>query len=589
MAEETKNIETVIDFIPPPYGTVFKVFFKVWDFAHNWGRSDPIVAALAYLQGQIQKLRDDLQRLDQRVSILGRKVAEIENRNRLQRLAAFTADIERVQFRLSQQPADTNERALIAFDAGAITEVFLNDFDLWLWTDVLITREYDDFDVLVNTAEDPMTPDFKAYPALPVYLSAVMTWLAAIDFDTGGNYQLVQQRYGDRLRRHLAKVFTRPNWNELEQDPDTFPEHIMARITCYPEAHHKFARHEECSFSILCNNVMDRRVTWVRDFVLVMPPVPGNVLCTADPNAGVLDEREIEEYRGVQALTELGEILGRVERTGSLREPFIGQFATTPFYNVAFIYAVNDAGELLWFRQRPSSQLGVLTGWDGPRIVGTGWGSFLSLIPAGGNRFYALGADGVLYWYQHEGFNDGAFRWRGPMETGAFGWNILSRIVPGSDGVLYAQEGANGDLWWYRHDGFRDGFLQTWRGPLHVGSGWHQYKTVFSGGGGIIYAVGSDGILWWHRHKGFENGANSWEGPRQIGWGWQNFTSIFSVGEGVLYAVQPNGTLLWYRYTAWNTGNPAGRWEGPVIAASNGWTGYRHLFPILPATPDPIH
>src|SRR3990172_9952664 len=245
MAEETKNIERVIDFIPAPYGVVFKVFFKVFDFAHNFGRSDPIVAALSYLQGQIQKLRDDLLSLNERVNALAIRVIQLENNNRLQRLAGLVADIERVQFQLGQSPADANLRSLIARDAGAIAEMLLNELDLWYWTDIKTTNHYDDYNVFINADVEPMPPDFKAYPALPVYLAAVMTWLTAIDFDTGGNYQLVQRRYGNQLRRPIAQVSTRPDWNELEQPPTTFPEHVQARITCYPDALESYARNDE--------------------------------------------------------------------------------------------------------------------------------------------------------------------------------------------------------------------------------------------------------------------------------------------------------------------------------------------------------
>jgi tachylectin len=76
------------------------------------------------------------------------------------------------------------------------------------------------------------------------------------------------------------------------------------------------------------------------------------------------------------------------------------------------------------------------------------------------------------------------------------GWNSFTRIVAGSDGVLYGVE-PKGTLLWYRHDGFRDGGgIDTWRGRIAVGSGWGAFTTIFSGGGGVIYAVESDGTLW---------------------------------------------------------------------------------------------
>ena len=43
------------------------------------------------------------------------------------------------------------------------------------------------------------------------------------------------------------------------------------------------------------------------------------------------------------------------------------------------------------------------------------------MIPAGGNAFYALTQDGLLKWYRHDGFNDGSFNWKGPVDVGR-GW-----------------------------------------------------------------------------------------------------------------------------------------------------------------------
>jgi hypothetical protein len=195
---------------------------------------------------------------------------------------------------------------------------------------------------------------------------AVITWLTAIDLETSGNYQKMQQRYGDRLRRHITKVSTRPDWNELEQAPESFPEHIKSRITCYPEAQHKYAREGQCTFTIACNNIMNRVSTAVRDIVLTMPP-GNNVLCTADPDLGLADKREIEGSHGIKALEALEELLRRVEQTGTLREPLIGRFDSTPSYNGATIYAVDRESNVLWFQQKPSNQPNVLSDWIGPR------------------------------------------------------------------------------------------------------------------------------------------------------------------------------------------------------------------------------
>jgi len=285
-------------------------------------------------------------------------------------------------------------------------------------------------------------------------------------------------------------------------------------------------------------------------------------LLSADPN---LDYVNVLPYRG----------------------QFIGRFNFTPFYNTAFLYTVLDSGLLYWYKQRPSNTIGELSGWDGPKTVGTGWNSFTAVIPAGGNRFYALKPDGVLLWYQHNGFNDGSFDWNGPNNIGASGWNSFSKIIAGSDGVLYAI-GQQGELWWYKHDGYEDG-SPGWRGPLALTNHWVGLKVIFSCGDGILYAVANDGVLWWYKHVGFATGADIWDEPRQVGHGWQYFTSVFSVGEGIIYAIQPDGKLLWYRHKGWQYGGDVSTFEGAVLANEGGWNDYLYVFPLLPSTPQSPH
>lgn len=263
-----------------------------------------------------------------------------------------------------------------------------------------------------------------------------------------------------------------------------------------------------------------------------------------------------------------------------------GRFDFTPFYNTAFVYAILHTGELYWFKQLPSAETGDISGWAGPNEVGWGWNTFKTVIPAGGNRFYALTQDGVLLWYRHNGFNDGTMNWDGANDIGAFGWNILSKIIGGGNGVIYAI-GMQNDLWWYKHEGFETGTDQ-WRGPVSLTNHWTDAVKIFSGGNGIIYTVTSDGILWWYKHIGFETGLDLWEPPKQVGHGWQNFKTIFSVGEGIIYAIQPGGRLLWYRHKGWQTGGDVNTFEGAIVAGTNGWNNYLHVFPLLPSAEEGV-
>jgi len=49
--------------------------------------------------------------------------------------------------------------------------------------------------------------------------------------------------------------------------------------------------------------------------------------------------------------------------------------------------------------------------WDGPKKVGSGWGGFTKLFSGGDGVIYAVQDNGDLVWYRHDGHNDGSFRW----------------------------------------------------------------------------------------------------------------------------------------------------------------------------------
>ncbi len=323
---------------------------------------------------------------------------------------------------------------------------------------------------------------------------------------------------------------------------------------------------------------------------------------------------------------------------GPKPQQFIGQFDST-IYSKETLYAVKPTGELLWFAdtvginknasQQHSAGLnkarreitrpgGVpaasekssrmmdkarttpvtgqllhdeqLTGpiqithkLQGPKVVGTGWQNFRSVIPAGQAGFYALTPDGVLKWYRHDGFNDGTPAWKGPVDVGT-GWNSFQKIVAAGDGVLYGI-GADGSLRWYRHTDAADASSPAhWQGPQVVGQGWGDFAHVFSTGEGVIYAITKDGRLMWYRHAGYLTGAPQWQGPKQVGSGWANFTSVFSPGYGVIYAVSPAGDLLYYQNDGYLQGSTV--WLGPILVTA-GWGSYLQVFPRMWGTPQP--
>lgn len=154
MADETKNIETVIDFIPAPYGTVFKVFLGVFDFAHSFGKTDPLDYAVARLQKQIDALVAALGAVNRRLNEHARRIAKIENERHVDKLLELNREAARISLRIAQRPTDAQERELLAFDARVLADRFL------------------------------LEPDFKTHLALPSYTYTILLLLAAIDLST---------------------------------------------------------------------------------------------------------------------------------------------------------------------------------------------------------------------------------------------------------------------------------------------------------------------------------------------------------------------------------------------------------------------
>ncbi len=266
---------------------------------------------------------------------------------------------------------------------------------------------------------------------------------------------------------------------------------------------------------------------------------------------------------------------------------FYGSLGTTPpNYQPIWVYVIQDDGTLSWYLQDSNT-----SAWQGPNAVGNGWQNFADVIPAGGNRFYALTKDGSLLWYQHNGANNGAFDWAGPNQVGT-GWQNFRKIFSGGDGIVYAIQ-QDGTLLWYRNTDYTTGG-NSWEATV-VGTGWAQFKDVFSMGQGIIYAVQSDGTLLWYKHTGYATGKATWTGPYTVGSGWEQFLRIVPAGGGVILAIQFDGTLLWYRHDNYQQGVslavskptqfPTLRpiWEGG-IQIGNGWSGFLNVIALLPQT-----
>ncbi|MBC7997011.1 MAG: hypothetical protein IAF58_03660 [Leptolyngbya sp.] len=223
-----------------------------------------------------------------------------------------------------------------------------------------------------------------------------------------------------------------------------------------------------------------------------------------------------------------------------------------------------------------------------------------SAVPLGvtGVPMYAVGANGDLLWYSHQGFQDGSNSWanrRAAKKVGE-GWALSTQIFKGNprgvdkeEGIIYRVD-TNGDLYWYKHTGYSNGSL-NWVEGKRVGVGW-KAKHVFAGGGGIIYLIDDKGDLYWYKHLGYQSGAFSWANDargkkiadgtnvdlrtgRNIAIEWQTARFVFSGGEGVIYLIDDKGDLYWYKHVGFRDG--AESWQGRK-RISRGWQDLRQVF-----------
>ena len=243
---------------------------------------------------------------------------------------------------------------------------------------------------------------------------------------------------------------------------------------------------------------------------------------------------------------------------------------------VTTFYAINLDGSLTEYRHgNPES--GTTANQLPPSS--SAWNTYDQVIPAGGNHLYARAPNGDLLWFQHDGVNDGANAWRGPVKVGS-GWQSFKQLIGGGNGVIYALA-PDGTLMWYRHAGFANGDPKAWVGPKKVGTGWNSFKAVFSAGEGVIYAVTQDDRLMVYRHLDPMNGEMRWSGPVQVGNGWGGFAQLFSAGNGVIYGLATDGKLAYYRHLTWNAAQPSFKWVG-ALPAGQGFNPAARLVPLLP-------
>ena len=94
---------------------------------------------------------------------------------------------------------------------------------------------------------------------------------------------------------------------------------------------------------------------------------------------------------------------------------------------------------------------------DNGANVGSGWQNFRPVFATSDGVIYAVRSDGVLLWYRHEGWTDGAIAWaEGEGAIVGHSWQSFQQVVATSDGVIYGVQ-PDGTLRWYQREGWADG------------------------------------------------------------------------------------------------------------------------------------
>lgn len=229
-----------------------------------------------------------------------------------------------------------------------------------------------------------------------------------------------------------------------------------------------------------------------------------------------------------------------------------GDFQTLLGAGDGVILAIKPNGDLHWYRYTGLGEADrtARTGWDknSGNVIGNGWAGFRHVFvgPRQGRRseshitIYAVNQAGDLLWYGYDGDGtadrSGRTGWM-PNSGNAIGngWGDF-RSITSSGSTIYAIT-QGGDLLWYRYSGRGEsdrsgstGWAANSGNP--IGNGWQTFCTVVAsandrdGFADVLYAIETDGDLLWYRYVGQGEADRSartgWAAGsgNQIGVGW---------------------------------------------------------------------
>jgi len=276
-------------------------------------------ARLSAVEKLLAEMETRLKVLDGRLKQVQDEVVKQANTNRLRELQRIRSDLEEINGALRTHPSDPSQRSILLLRARQQAYLLKDsiDFDIWKVSDV-------------DASTQTIRTRFFVYPSFELYAMAISTLFAAIEFSAGDQPQKIVAEQGAFLREHATFLKTRAGFRELLDEPQSLPEHLSVAAYCRLEAVNKFADSTgSCVFASVCEDTMaGKSVETERQSLTMQPPRVGT-LCTFNPAAavGLKGERELRNAYGAELMAALATDLDRLGTFGSLREPFVGQFA----------------------------------------------------------------------------------------------------------------------------------------------------------------------------------------------------------------------------------------------------------------------
>src|SRR5260370_30055640 len=281
---------TVVGMVYPVAGAMFKAAGEMLDTFGYFGNTvDPVGEAIKRINERLDILEKRVSGLETKVQAIENELFRKENLDRVRLLRSKQDALKLLAYKLQQKPTEKRDKLALAKEAEIIVSRFLDDPDLWNWSDM---RGRDGA---------MLPPDFKPLPALEYYVVALVTWVAAIEYAADGDYEFVKRTYGPELRKHIAYLSVRPGWKESNGDAETLPENIMARVSCSLELLHSSpnAITRKCTIHEGCKDQIARVLSTVAIHEEIMPL--GTEICNVPYSARKMaSQDELERMYGTE-------------------------------------------------------------------------------------------------------------------------------------------------------------------------------------------------------------------------------------------------------------------------------------------------